>query len=260
MTNGLDNHLMLDPSFLFPESLTDTVASIWERNQAIRALREPGFQLFVPERFWRLFQTANLYERAIVASFYLRDARGSFAERLRTSDLRSPDLEDVLDVSRNALLNQVEQETIRLYEPGPDAYRDHEPFRYYLSQAVLDDDSLSDDVRGAHGWVENILFQEWIFLQEMSLVGSRTRVSFEKMIRAGGTCLELGKRIAQKAVRRTRNLNTEDQIKSFDVLMTSFKWIALGGVAVAPQLFGVPPLYASLATLGVNRAFVLIDP
>jgi hypothetical protein len=65
MTNRLDNHLMLDPSFLFPESLTDTGAWIWERNQAIRALREPGFQLFVPESFSRLFQTANLFERPL---------------------------------------------------------------------------------------------------------------------------------------------------------------------------------------------------
>ncbi len=83
------------------------------------------------------------------------------------------------------------------------------------------------------------------------------------MIRAGGICVEAGKRVAERAVRKTRNVSNDQSIERLDVLMTTFKWVALGGLAVSPGILGLPPAWmvvASVVNYGAGKAFLLIDP
>jgi hypothetical protein len=56
------------------------------------------------------------------------------------------------------------------------------------------------------------------------------------------------------------DLGSDDPITKLDALMTTFKWVAAGSIAVTPTLLGVAGLETAIAGFVANRAFVLIDP
>ncbi len=243
---------MLDPSFLLAK---DPARSSAEKVSQVENLADVnGFEVYVPDGLVRFLEQQHpRYE----------EDEGEFNQFM---DFYVPDVPRLDRVALSELGSILDgSERIRSFDPkefpaqaGSDLTlaHDHEPFRDHLNRSLRE---LEGEATG-YQVLRDTLFQEWVFLQEMSWIGSLTRASFTTMVHAGATSLEFGERMAKKAVRSTRNLGSNDPITKLDVLMTTFKWVATGGIAVTPTLLGVAGLEAAVAGFVANKAFVLIDP
>lgn len=165
------------------------------------------------------------------------------------------DLYYVLD-ERESLIRSFDPEEFGDTESDLTLAHDHYPFAEHLNRSLRELEGEETEYRA----LRDALFQEWVFLQEMSWIGSATRAAFRTMVHAGSWCVELGKRTASKEIRRTRHKSPDDPITKLDVLMTSFKWTAVEGATFSAPLFGVPPIWAAAAGFVTNKGFALIDP
>ena len=102
----------------------------------------------------------------------------------------------------------------------------------------------------------NILFEEWVFLQEYSLVVSRIKRTFNRFINAGAVCLQFGRKTFGTLVRKTLKKKEGELIAGVDKLRAFGKWIAVGGSAVLPFFNPTISAFGSL----VGGYFLLFDP
>jgi hypothetical protein len=101
-----------------------------------------------------------------------------------------------------------------------------------------------------------VILEEWVFLQEESWISARIRAAFDKMIEAGGTCVELGQNAFDKVVRKTLKRDNDEELDRYDRMRAIGKWLAAGGV---PALSLANPLAGALAGVGAGL-FLLVDP
>lgn len=123
---------------------------------------------------------------------------------------------------------------------------------------------LRDRYAGATG---QILYEEWLFLQGHSWIGSRTRWAFGRFIWAGGVAVEVGRRGYDAAIEHAREeipgLVTRPGMKR------NIRWIATAGagaaVSVALPLGGIEQVVIGgtvrfATNQAAKRLFILIDP
>jgi hypothetical protein len=105
--------------------------------------------------------------------------------------------------------------------------------------------------------IRDILYEEWVFLQEYSWIVSRTKKTFEKFKESGSVALEFSKEAANKLARRTLHKKDDEFLNTFDMLRMVGKWIAVGVVSLAPLYF--KPEISVLMEFASN-GFLLLDP
>lgn len=105
------------------------------------------------------------------------------------------------------------------------------------------------------------LFEEWVFLQENSVILARLRRTFDTFARAGATYLHLGE-VAHPfhvAVRRTLHLEATDAIGRSGYARAVAKWIAIGGPSLVGLPLGIPPIWIAASSLA-SGFFLQMDP
>ncbi len=105
-------------------------------------------------------------------------------------------------------------------------------------------------------YLAEILFEEWIFLQEFSWIVAESKKTFEKFKEAGAVAIELYEKAVDKLIRRTLKKKDDDFINTFDKLRALGKWIAVGSSSATSLL---NPLVATFVSLGTG-IFLLLDP
>jgi len=104
--------------------------------------------------------------------------------------------------------------------------------------------------------IARILLEEWVFLQEKSLVISRIKKPFKEFVKAGAICIcfEFARRTFDYAASRTVKKD-RDLLTSVDRLRAVAKWVAVGSSGILlPD--GFPK---NLINVGVGF-FLLFDP
>lgn len=165
-------------------------------------------------------------------------------------------------VSLRRLSNEVNDELTRLpaerrfhwFRPDPEReVPPHLWFRYYV-----DSDLQREGLQNQH--LLEAIFQEWVFLHERSWITSRTRRVFDAMIKAGGVCIEHGRRGFERAVRKTRKKEEQEALTWFDKLASLGKWTAAGGAAATAAGLLTPAVGIKFALEISPLVFALIDP
>lgn len=112
------------------------------------------------------------------------------------------------------------------------------------------------------GGLLNAVFEEWVFLNEMSAIVARIRKAFDTFVRVGATAMYTGGRVGsegiQQIVRRSLHLSKETQLTRASYRRAGIKWIALGGGALTAQ-FTFPWISPGVAAFA-SGVFWLLDP
>ncbi len=101
-----------------------------------------------------------------------------------------------------------------------------------------------------------ILFEEWVFLQEFSWIVAKSKKAFEKFKEAGAVVIEFSEKAVDKLIRKTLKKKDDDFVNTFDKLRALSKWIAVGGSSIT-SFFN--PTIGSLINFG-SGVFLLLDP
>jgi hypothetical protein len=158
-------------------------------------------------------------------------------------------------VSLNDLYYELsERAHISPFRPDPDVELPlHLGFEYFLSSA-LGENGEEDPYLG------ECILEEWVFLQERSLISSRLRRPFDRMVQAGGVGIEMGKRAFDTAVRKTRRKDQQVEITHVDRVIAVGKWTVIGSsAAIASNLITPPGGVIFGANIATGLMF-LIDP
>ena len=109
-----------------------------------------------------------------------------------------------------------------------------------------------------------ILFEEWVFLQEFSWIVAKSKKTFEKFKEAGAVVIEISKNaldtIIEKLSRYKLNKRDDEALSTIEKLRGLGKWIAHGGITVIGASFINPMLGTLLGYIIGEGLFVLIDP
>jgi hypothetical protein len=121
-------------------------------------------------------------------------------------------------------------------------------------------ESLSEESRFWREYLDehtlNILSEEWVFLQEYSMIVSRIKRTFNGFIDAGAACLQFGRKTFGILVRKTLKKRDDELIANVDKLRAFGKWIAVGGSAILPFFNPIVSAFGSL----IGGYFLLFDP
>ncbi len=121
-------------------------------------------------------------------------------------------------------------------------------------------ESLIEETRYWRGYIDehtlNILFEEWVFLQEYSMIVSRIKRTFNKFIDSGAVCLQFGRRTFEIVVRKTLKKKDDEFITKVDKLRAFGKWVAVGGPTILSFFNPVVSAFGSL----ISGYFLLFDP
>lgn len=154
------------------------------------------------------------------------------------------------NISRMANLKKLktilENEKINKFELSPDFSQESESIFYENLLQLTKNKKISQ-----------ILFEEWIFLQNKSWVVSKLKKSFNYFIRSGAVSIEFGAKSLDYAVRITLKKKNQKLITNADRLRALGKWIAIGGSAATSHL--VDPILSVVGAL-ITGIFFLIDP
>lgn len=130
-------------------------------------------------------------------------------------------------------------------------------------------EKYSDFYENLHKEVEDkelveMLFEEWIFLQEFSWIVAKTKRTFEKFKEAGAAVLEVSKKALDKFINKIarHKLNKKDDeiLSTIEKFRGLGKWIAHGGITAAGATLPSPIAGALITYLLSEGFFVLIDP
>ncbi len=151
------------------------------------------------------------------------------------------------DISPRRILKMMEKHRgyFTYFEIPKEIYR--EKYAYFY-------ENLYEDVE--YRELVEILFEEWVFLQEFSWIVAKSKKAFEKFKEAGAVVIEFSEKAVDKLVKRTLKKKDDDFISTFDRLRALGKWVAVGGSSVT-SFFN--PLAGSLIGFGTG-IFLLLDP
>jgi len=119
----------------------------------------------------------------------------------------------------------------------------------------------------------DLLFEEWVFLQEFSWIVAKSKKAFEKFKEAGAIVIEISKKAfdrmikwidqnecVEKIARHKLGVPPYEIISISKKLRGLGKWIAHGGITVIGASFSNPVLGALFGYMIGEGIFVLIDP
>jgi hypothetical protein len=115
--------------------------------------------------------------------------------------------------------------------------------------------NLSAELENNRELIE-ILFEEWIFLQEFSWIVANTKKVFEKFKDSGAVVVEFSNKAVDKIIRKTLKKREDEFINASDKLRALGKWIAVGSSSATTFL---TPVAGALMAFGTG-IFLLLDP
>jgi hypothetical protein len=156
----------------------------------------------------------------------------------------------------------IDRDTGRLvlpFLPEDEAYV-HEDFYYALREEL-------ETVGDVGPLLANSIFEEWVFLQEVSWITSHTTAAFTWMARAGGVIVQAGRRSLDRIATKTLNKDAQYKLDTAERLLALGKWVAFAGVtgigaaigAAAGASVGAAILGPVFGTVG-RQAIFMIDP
>jgi hypothetical protein len=216
MYTEIQENVLIEPSLLVDERTLNKVTDYLHQYRF-----GERYKFFIPSKFVYLLSDAERNVKNILF----------FANSARMVDLKE----------LKALL---EKEVIAKFEIQP---RDREKHSIFYENLLAE---TQNEV------ITEILFEEWIFLQEKSWIISRLKKPFVCFVKAGSASLELGKRALDRAVRKTLKKPAESIITNAERLRALAKWIAVGG---SPVLTIFNPIVGAIGGVATGY-FLLIDP
>jgi hypothetical protein len=137
--------------------------------------------------------------------------------------------------------------------------RDADGFQEKASAHAEFVDLLYKDVR--HELVGRTLGEEWIFMNEYSFIGSRTKAAFNAFMRAGAPYFLVGKRTMDKWIRATVNKPIhkplDAPLTTYSILRASCKYVAAGGASIGTTVIPGGLGIGAALTSGI---FLIMDP
>lgn len=223
------NNVLIDPSLiLVRNSITNTFNLIRESSNI-----GEKFRFYYPRSFQRLIRKEEPYERISGVKFFLHGAYHSDIREL------------------NTLMKEFSN---IIYEFVPSLEQTE---RYGHVYEMLSEEL---EYRGELADLEllDILFEEWIFLQEYSWVVSRIKKPFNRLTASGAICIQFGRRTVDILTNRTLRREHDEFISIVDRLRAFGKWIAVGGATAASRL--IIPDWTGITVPGMIGIMLLIDP
>lgn len=223
------NNVLIDPSLILAEN------SISNTFDLIREFSKSGekFRFFYPRSFQRLISKPEPSKETASIKFFLHGAY--------PSDLKE------LNVLMKKFSNFIFE-----FSPTPEQIEKYGHAYETLAEELEYRGELSDRE------LLDILFEEWIFLQEYSWVVSRIKKPFNRLVAAGAVCIQFSRRTMDILINRTLRREHDEFISNVDRLRAFGKWIAVGGAAAASRLI-VPDL-PGITVPAVIGILILIDP
>lgn len=222
MNAEMPENVLIEPSLLVDErTLYQLIEKIHEYARAERR----GYEFFVPSKFIHILSDAERNIENIVF----------FANVARMVDLK--ELKGILG----------EEEIIKKFEIQPQYKQKYSSFYESLLRETRND------------VVTEILFEEWIFLQEKSWVISRLKKPFIHFVKASAVSVEFSRKTLDLAVKKTLKKDSKDIITNADRLRALAKWIAVGGPPVLTLMNLMNPIAAAIIEVAAGY-FLLIDP
>ena len=211
-------NVLIEPSLLVDERTLHTVVE----NIHQYRFEKKEHEFFVPSKFIYLLSDAERYIKNILF----------FAYPPRMIDMK--ELRGIL----------AKEKVIQKFE-----IQSHHRQKYAIFYERLLEETKNDVIT-------EILFEEWVFLQEKSWVISRIKKPFSHFVRAGAVSVEFGRRTLDLATKRTLKKDDRDIITNVDRLRAFAKWIAVGGSAFSALINPV------IGAIGHTIAgyFLLVDP
>jgi hypothetical protein len=137
----------------------------------------------------------------------------------------------------------------RPFEPTPEMAARHNDFKRAL-EALGKEKNYSQDL------VE-VIFQEWVFMLEMSFLTAAKRKIFETFRDAGAGLLEVSKEAFKEAVGEERG-KEPGKLTSTDYLIAIGKWTGKYGSKVAKH--ALPPPLGLALEVAIHGIILIVDP
>lgn len=186
--DGFRLSVLLDPSLLLGERSFDSVMEYVKQ----RHFRGYGYRFYIPPKFVELLEDIN--EESEEVLFYLDKAKSINLSHLR----------DVINILRK-------KQALHTFEIKDTTAEKYATFYGNLLRET------------GNKTLTEILFQEWIFLNENNFMISRIKKPFNYFIRAGAVCIEFSGKNPDPTSGR------EEIIPEAEKLKILAKWIAMGG-------------------------------
>lgn len=217
MQNEKPENVLIDPSLLVDEQTLERITG-YMRQQRLDSQKE---KFFVPLKFVQILSEAERNLKDIL--FFANAAKMVDLKKLRT-ELQTE------QISNFAVLESYKEENSYFYT------------------------SLLEETKSEI--VSEILFEEWVFLQQKSWIISRIKKSFTYFVKAGSVSIEMGKRTFNLGVKKTLKKDPKNILTNADRLRSLAKWIAVGGSS-ASALYD--PIAGAIGGVAAGF-FLLIDP
>jgi len=216
MQEQISRNVLIEPSLLIAEKTCSKIIS------AVNSLRD-DYEFYIPSKFLNLIYHEEYFVEEILF----------FRNGSRIIDIRH--LKEIL------LKNE------KLFRPYKVSLKEKEKHGFFY-------DHLRKEVM--RDIISDVLFEEWVFLQEQSWIISRIKKPFIYFVKAGGAAIEIGNRTLKLAVRKSLKKGKDDLITNADKLRVAAKWIAASG---SPFLSFINPAIGVIGS-AVAGFFLLIDP
>lgn len=265
---GISNKVLIEPSLIVAEN------SIYRTLEAVQAFSrlEPQFEFYYPQSLSKLIQKPEWYEERWAPKYFLSNAYPSKPAEIRrffknTKEVVSGfqvkaeqrekhrQFYEILRAGVRPLWRTLEADEGRFNETRGTFGEQNEAFeadeeRFNETREIFGEQSEAFDED-----IINILFEEWVFLNESSWIVSRIKQPFTKFMNIGGSSIQFSKRATDTIIRKTLKKTDDELLSKVDRLRTFGKWVAVGG---PPVLSFIDPLF-SLTSLPAGF-FLLFDP
>ncbi|MEM2919028.1 MAG: hypothetical protein QXY62_05985 [Candidatus Altiarchaeota archaeon] len=223
------NNIKLAPSLIVARRTSEkTFDFISQSNNTLN--------FYIPETFLNLILNDILHIRHPVFRF--------FVEKAYPEDLRFI----------KALIEK-NNEKINSFKIQKEYQHKYETFIRSLKMILAEQFRFSYEEESIYK-ILNILLEEWIFLNEKSILISRLRKTFRIFNDAGAVCIQFGKKTVDMAIRRTLKKKENELIDKIDKLRAIAKWIAVGGLSLEPLFETIHQVVGS----GILGFFLLFAP
>lgn len=244
----ISNKVLIDPSLLLAQNSLYRTLELLERFTH----SETQLEFYYPQSLLKLIYKLKPDEKRRYSNYFVGNAQPSEPDEVRMFLERSSKFMTGFEI-------KVEQrEKYHLF------YENLRPEAGRLWSLLDKDKEISDEAReilGNHGEtygedIINILFEEWVFLNEYSWLVSRIKKTFTRFTAAGSVSLQFGWRATYFLIRKSLKKKDDELLSKVDKLRAIGKWIAVAGPSIAGII--ADPLL-SLISLPTGF-FLLFDP
>ena len=240
--DNISTKVLIDPSLILAENSINRTLDLVKMYTSSQV----RFEFYYPQSLRALTHRPEWHEERFGIKYFLGKAYPSRPEEVYRF------IEDTTDVLSDF---KVKAEQREKHAEFYDSLRGEvQP----LLETYDEDRSISGEWRGPFDEdIINILFEEWVFLNESSWVVSRMKKPFTRFMAAGGVSLQFSKRATDLLIRKSLKKKDDELLSKVDRLRAFGKWVAVGGTSVGGII--ADPFFATITPL-VAGFFLLFDP